>query len=122
MPETFSDPTLRSPDLHNYPKFPTRTFAKLYDYGQMIADRLREVHVPIRVLQSKRDAVVAPEAANIIYEKVSSPVREIVWYERSGHEMMQDIEKQRVFDDIMEFVHRFELEPRNASAPNEMPG
>jgi carboxylesterase len=58
--------------------------------------------------------VVAPEAANIIYEKVSSPVREIIWYERSGHEMMQDIEKQRVFDDIMEFVHRFELKPKRA--------
>ncbi len=80
----------------------------------MVADRLHEVHVPIRVLQSKRDTVVAPESANIIYEKVSSPVREIIWYERSGHEMMQDVEKERVFDDIMEFVHRFELKPKQA--------
>ena len=29
MPETFSDPALRSPELQNYPKFPTRTFAEL---------------------------------------------------------------------------------------------
>jgi carboxylesterase len=114
MPETFSDPSVRSPELHNYPKMPTRTFAELYDYSQVVADRLHEVHVPIRVLQSKRDTVVAPESANIIYEKVSSPVREIIWYERSGHEMMQDVEKERVFDDIMEFVHRFELKPKQA--------
>ncbi len=28
--------------------------------------------------------------------------------------MMQDVEKERVFDDIMEFVHRFELKPKQA--------
>ncbi len=74
--------------------------------------RLREVHVPIRVLQSKRDQVVAPEAANIIFERVSSQHREIVWYHRSGHEMMQDLEAERVFHDIMEFVHLFEAKPK----------
>ena len=63
--------------------------------------------MPIRILQSKKDQIVAPESANIIYEKVSSPIREIVWYEKSGHEMMQDMEADEVFADIMEFVRQF---------------
>ncbi len=110
-PESFNDLSLKV-NCKNYPKFPTKAFAHLFDYSKEIASRLREIHVPIRILQSKKDQIVAPEAANIIYEKVSSPIREIIWYQKSGHEMMQDLEAEQVFADIMEFVHRFELHPQ----------
>ena len=105
-PESFNDQSLAA-NCRNYPKFPTKTFASLHDYAQRIAERLREVHVPIRILQSKADQIVSPASANIIYERVSSPVREIYWYERSGHEMMQDLEAPTVLADIMDFVVRF---------------
>jgi carboxylesterase len=114
-PNAFNDPSLKV-NSRNYTKFPTKTFGRLYLYSQKIALRLREVHVPIRILQSKKDQIVAPESANIIYEQVSSPVREIVWYQRSGHEMMQDLEAEKVFADIMEFVRRFELRPGEQEA------
>lgn len=111
-PNSFNDLSLKV-NCRNYPKFPTDAFASLYEYSHEIAERLHEVHVPIRILQSKRDQIVAPDAANIIYEKVSSVHREILWYEQSGHEMMQDLEAAQVFEDIMEFVHRFERAPRS---------
>ncbi len=110
-PESFNDPELARERNRNYPRFPTDTFAELYSYSQEIADRLIEVHLPIRILQSRKDTIVAPESANILYEKVSTPHREIIWYDQSGHEMMQDMEAEDVFEDIMEFVHRFEIEP-----------
>ena len=110
-PESFNDLSLKV-NCKNYPKFATDAFSSLWDYSQEIAARLREVHVPIRVLQSKKDQIVAPEAANIIYERVSSPHREIIWYHKSGHEMMQDLEAETVFHDIMEYVHKFELHPK----------
>jgi carboxylesterase len=110
-PESFNDLTLKV-NCKNYPRFATDAFSSLWDYSQEIASRLREVHVPIRILQSKKDQIIAPEAANIIYEKVSSTNREIIWYHKSGHEMMQDCEAEAVFRDLMEFVHRFELHPK----------
>jgi carboxylesterase len=115
-PESFNDLSLKV-NCKNYPEFATDAFASLYDYAQEIARRLPELHVPIRILQSKKDQIVAPEAANIIYEKVSSIHREIVWYHKSGHEMMQDCEAPQVMRDIMEFVHRFERVPRFSMAP-----
>ncbi len=105
-PESFNDPELAK-NCTNYPMFATDAFASLYDYSKEIAERLPEVHVPIRILQSKKDQVVAPESANIIYEKVSSPLRQILWFERSGHEMMQDMEAEAVFDEVMHFVNEF---------------
>jgi carboxylesterase len=110
-PESFNDVSLKV-NCKNYPRFATDAFASLFAYSQEIAARLPEVHVPIRILQSKKDQIVAPEAANIIYERVSSQNREIVWYHQSGHEMMQDCEAEQVFHDVMEFVHGFELAPR----------
>jgi carboxylesterase len=109
-PESFNDPSRRAL-CRNYPRFATDAFAALYQYSRQIASRLPELHVPIRILQSKKDQIVAPEAANIIYERVSSPHRGIVWYQESGHEMMQDLEAERVFRDIMEFIHLFEARP-----------
>ena len=73
-PNSFHDLSLKV-NSENYTKFPTDAFGSLYDYSQQVADRLNEVHVPIRILQSKVDQIVAPESANIIYEKVSSPHR-----------------------------------------------
>ncbi len=105
-PNSFNDPSLKK-NCNNYPKFPTDSFASLYDYSQEIAERLNEVHVPLRILQSKKDQIVAPDSANVLYEKVSTPHREIIWYEESGHEMMQDLERELVFTDIMEFICRF---------------
>jgi carboxylesterase len=88
--------------------FATDAFVSLRAYARAITQRLPELHVPIRILQSKKDQVVAPEAANIIYEKVSSPIREIVWFEKSGHEMMQDMQANEDFQSIMEFVNGFQ--------------
>lgn len=114
-PESFNEPSLKV-NCKNYEKFPTDAFASLYDYSQEIAHRLNEVHVPIRILQSKKDQIVAPDSANIIYEKVSTPHREILWYEESGHEMMQDLEAEQVFEDVMEFVSRFRIQNGDSTA------
>jgi len=107
-PESFNDPELAK-NCTNYPKFATDAFVSLYNYSRHIAERLPEMHVPIRILQSKADTIVAPEAANIIYERVSSPIRQIVWFEKSGHEMMQDMEAKAVFAEIMNFVKQFRV-------------
>jgi carboxylesterase len=99
----------------NYKRFPLDAFSSLYRYSKRIAERLPEVHVPIRVLQSKADQIVAPESANIIYEKVSSPLRQIVWFEKSGHEMMQDCEAQAVLTEIMSFINTFRVQSENTT-------
>ena len=107
-PNAFNDMSLAGVS-RNYPRFPTDAFAELYQYSLDIAERLVEMHVPIRVLMAKNDSIVDPGAANIIYEKVSSPSREIFWYDKSGHEMGQDCEADQVFADTMEFINRFRL-------------
>lgn len=106
-PNAFHDEELKAARNKNYERFPVSAFASLYEYSVKIAERLGEVHVPIRILQSKKDQIVAPVAANVIFEKVSSSRREIIWYERSGHEMLLDLEADAVARDVMAFVESF---------------
>ena len=69
---------------------------------------------------------MAPVSANVIYRDVSSPHREIHWFERSGHEMGQDLEADAVFSKVMEFVLKFKepgrQEPSGAGDGRSEPG
>ena len=106
QPDPYNDRELAKKST-NYKKFATDAFSSLYEYSKIVAGRLPELHVPIRIIQSKGDKIVDPESANIIYERVSSQIREIIWFKESGHEMMRDMEAQEVFERIMEFVLKF---------------
>jgi carboxylesterase len=102
-PNSFNDLSCKV-SCENYPRFTTDSFASLYAYAREIEARLPEVKTPVCVLQSKKDQIIAPVAANMIYEKVSSTNREIHWFARSGHEMMQDLEAEAVFASVMEYL------------------
>jgi carboxylesterase len=92
----------------NYPKFPTDAFHSLYDYASYIKNNLSFFKVPIRILHSRKDQVISPSAAITIYNKISTPKekKELVWFEKSGHEMMLDLEKEAVFEAISEYVEK----------------
>lgn len=105
-PNAFNDASLKGTS-QNYPKFATDAFVSLLNYARETEKRLSQVRVPICVLQSKKDQVVDPIAANVIYRDVSSVHREIHWFSRSGHEMGQDLERDAVFERVMQFIGRF---------------
>lgn len=105
-PNSFADAELAKA-CTNYPKFPTRTFSHLLNYANVIERRLPEVRVPVLVLHSRKDTIAAPIGAKIIEERVSSKEKRVVWFERSGHEMLQDLEANQVFSAVGEYLERF---------------
>jgi carboxylesterase len=105
-PNSFNDKSLKR-NSTNYTRFATDAFASLYQYGRQIEKSLPELTVPLAVVQSKKDQIVDPVAANIIYHDVSSAHREIHWFTRSGHELGQDMEAAAVFARVMQFVLKF---------------
>jgi carboxylesterase len=68
---------------------------------------LPRVTVPARILQSKADGVVKPESAQVIYDRISSSDKKVIWFEKTNHEMMRDVEKEAVFAAIMESLREF---------------
>lgn len=105
-PKAYNDETLAAKENRNYPKFATSAFASLWDYSQRMTNMLSFVKAPIVILQSHKDQVVNPQAAKIIHDKVTSKDKTLVWFERSGHEMLLDLEADLATETVMTFVKR----------------
>ncbi|MDF1563758.1 MAG: alpha/beta fold hydrolase [Deltaproteobacteria bacterium] len=105
-PNAFADPELARTS-ENYPRTMTVAVGHLLNFARETEKRLPQVTVPICVMHSKKDTIIDPVAANLIYRDVSSEHREIHWFERSGHEMGQDLEKEKLFAKTMEYIAKF---------------
>lgn len=115
-PNSFHDPECAK-RCTNYPKFPMDAFVSLQRYAATIEQRLAEVSIPICILHSKVDQIIAPKSASIIYERVRSEHRKIVWFEKSGHEMMQDMEADTVLGEIITFIKSLRTKPIKETKP-----
>ena len=106
-PNSFADPELGKA-CTNYKKFPTATFARLQNYANEIERRLGEVKVPALILHSRKDATAHPITATVLQERLGSAEKRVVWFERSGHEMLQDREAAEVVRVIGEYLEGFQ--------------
>jgi carboxylesterase len=88
----------------NYRRCSTDSSISFLEYGRLIEQRLPELRLPILIIETHQDKVIKPESAQIIHDRVSSPEKRLVWFEKSGHEMMQDLEREAVFDTIERFL------------------
>ncbi len=102
-PKAYHDKSLEAQRNQNYPKFPPKAFLELYEYAQEMENRLSFVRCPTLVLHSRVDQVVHPKAADVIYEKIQAKDKRLVWFEKSGHEMLLDMEAPQVTETIVDF-------------------
>lgn len=109
-PPAFADPE-RAKGNTNYPKFATSAFASLLAYAKTTEGRLGAVKAPTLILMSRRDTVIKPLSATLIEAGIGSREKRIRWFERTDHEMLQDLETEGVVEAIAEFVdaHRTAL-------------
>jgi len=120
-PNAYRDAELAKTNNENYPRFATDAFASLYRLAGEVEERLGDVKAPLLVVHSRRDQVVHPKAAEVIHAKAGSTEKELVWFNRSGHEMLLDLEADDVAPLVIEFVlrRRSELLAATAEEPAE---
>jgi carboxylesterase len=99
----YTDATLLSANT-NYRSFPLDALVSLYRYGPIVERMLPRVQAPLLVIHSHRDLVIKPISANIIYARAGSTDKQLLWFERSGHEMLQDLEAADVVTAIETFI------------------
>jgi carboxylesterase len=91
---------------NNYPWAPMDSINELLEYMGESRKTLARVHTPALILQSRKDAVVVPESAEIIYNGIATPKsqKKIIWYEVTNHEMFRDCEREKIIKDIEKYV------------------
>ena len=65
---------------------------------------LASVRQPLLIYQGRLDNWLAPEAAQVVYDGVSSTHKQIVWLERSGHNLLVDGEREAVWSQSYDWM------------------
>lgn len=87
-----------------YEKVSTKAAASFLAYQKLVRRRLAEVRIPVLVFASRRDHLVPPGNASYVVEHVSSPVKELVWLERSYHVATLDYDRDVIIEGSAKFI------------------
>jgi carboxylesterase len=82
----------------DYDKTPLWGAAELYLLQRQVRSTLSQIQQPVLIFQGKHDGQLPPEAAQMVYDGVSSTDRTLVWLEHSGHNLLVDGEREAVWE------------------------
>lgn len=91
-------------EMAEFAKTPMKTLKALQQLIADVRDHLDFIYAPVFVVQARHDDMINSDSANIIYNGVESPVKQIKWYEESGHVITLDKEKEQLHEDIYAFL------------------
>jgi carboxylesterase len=105
--------------LHScYEITPLREVAELRDVLAEMVIGLPEVIVPVKLIYSKDDQTVRPESrhAELIYDRLGSRNKQMVWIEKSGHNLTRDLQRDTVFKHVADFIAEVSNQPAETAA------
>jgi carboxylesterase len=99
----------------NYTTFPSATFVSIERAGRQIEAALPRIKTPMLIIGARSDRVDRPQVAQLVHDRVGSAEKQLVWFERSGHELLLDCEASAVADRVGLFLkHRSETAKKGA--------
>lgn len=96
-PPLFADPDYTRTDT-GYLWVPTIAYQEVFKLMKETHRRLPEVTVPTLILHSKKDTVIRPEGAQILFDSIATPIdqKQLVWFDKTQHMMFLDCEEVAV--------------------------
>lgn len=82
------------------------SFDGVHEMTEMTCGGLQLINSPTLVLQGLLDDDIYQESASFIHEQVETDEKEIIWYKESGHIITVGKEKDKVCEDVYEFLNQ----------------
>jgi carboxylesterase len=95
-------------EMNVFNKSPMKTLKALRQLINDVHENVDMVYAPTFVVQARHDKMINTESANIIYGKIESIIKEIKWYEESGHAITLDIERSQLHEDVYVFLEKLD--------------
>lgn len=92
--------------IYPYDRTPVSCVSELRKFIKVVRKNLSKVEVPTLVVQSLQDDTVDPKSGKYIYDRITSSIKHLSWYEKSGHIIVLDKERQKLFEEVDEFIAR----------------
>ena len=84
--------------------YPLNCVNELLRLSKTVRKNLKKIHTPIILIHSKFDNLSSTKSAKIVYNKISSEIKEYIELEKSYHMVLYDNEKEFVMNKVLEFI------------------
>lgn len=102
------DPSLIEEEVEVLQKSSMESLPDLRSLVYDVREHVDHIYSPLLVVQGRQDSVIDTNSANIIYDEAESFEKVIKWYEKSGHVITLDLEKEQLHEDILGFLQSLE--------------
>lgn len=99
----YADPALLEHDT-NYERFPVESFEQLRALVEVAKDILPHINCPVATFLAKQDPVVPVQVLKVLDKRLGSGPTDRYLYKKSLHELLLDVEKEQVADDVTDFL------------------
>ena len=90
----------------DYPDYPTRSIAELYELIQVLHSSLPLIQIPVLLIYSKTDKTVPYSHADKIIRLIKPGLCNKILLEKSSHVITEDINRDTVFNACLDFIKR----------------
>jgi len=97
-------------EMFDFQKTPMTTLKSLQNEISDVRNHIDMIYAPLFVVQARHDHMINSESANIIYNEAESDLKELKWYEESGHVITLGKEKDLLHEDIYQFLEKLDWE------------
>ena len=87
--------------------YPLNCVNELLKLSKEVRKNLKKVNCPIILIHSKYDNLSSIKSAKVVYNNISSQIKEYVELNQSYHMVLYDNEKVFVMDKALEFINKF---------------
>jgi carboxylesterase len=96
-----------------YDTWPVAAAAQLLRLQLEVRRLLPRVHQPSLIIQGRNDGALSPHSAQIVHDRIGSSDKTLIWLENSGHNILIDGERERVWGETHEWIRvRMEADAR----------
>jgi carboxylesterase len=89
-----------------YPMNPVRSAMELKFLVEEMHAALPKIGVPVLLIHSRDDDYIIKDSMEQIYNHLGTPDKQMMWVERSGHVITEDLQREMVFKAATDFVQR----------------
>jgi carboxylesterase len=93
-------------DHMDYPFYPSRAILELNSLIKQMRRELPQVKIPVLLAQSKLDSSIPAGSMDVIFREISSVDKSKFWVENSGHVIIREPEREKIFTEVKSFLRR----------------
>lgn len=93
---------------HHVPAFTLRLLRGLDDLLRANEHTAGKLEMPVLMLGSPHDVVSSPDQVRALFGWIASNDKRLLWYERSHHLLLHDVQHKEVVHDVAQWVRRHE--------------